>query len=582
MTRLTTSMAIVAVAALTTPVALWTGSAGAAAPILGSGSTFPEGALDLWAGDVFVEQGLMVEYSGIGALRGWQDFQDGVVDFAATDVAYPDGASTPRPYAYVPIVAGGTALPYNLVDPAGNRITNLRLSSSTIAGLFFGTIRNWRDPAILAENPALFDRMPDQEVRLAVRTAGAGTTGVFTDYLSTTAPAEWQDFLTRSGAIPTDGGNFISDWPESGSLFNCWCSVFAGSSEVANYIAQSTPSAHGAIGYVETSYATTLGLPVASVENAAGSYRAPSARNVAIALLETTENADGTAHLASVHTSPHEEAYPISSYTYLVIPTSLDFDQEKGETLSQYLIYSVTQGQEYAGALGYSPLPPNLVQFALDRVALINGHVEVPPLGDWGRTWERLIADPAPSTGVYVAEYANATFTKRGTELRVAPGEIDDGGGRGEELEIELSTAACTARTLVTTTVSATLAAPDLGDIVVDARAGNAHLDGTFALTGTRAATPAGRGCAAPDPSGAVTTPVEVPLTLTVDWRNERGSVPEVYSGEACGGDGICYYRAATARARWSSPTGAGGAGSASAFLFEGTYLIDDVTSAAP
>ena len=151
--------------------------------------------------------------------------------------------------------------------------------------------------------------------------------------------------------------------------------------------------------------APILGSGSTRVGNAAGLFRLPDAGSVATALLDATENADGTQNLTGVHLNPRQEAYPISSYTYLVIPTSDDFPAEKGETLSRYLIHSVTTGQAKADALGYAPLPAHLVQLALDRVKLINGHVEPSP----------------PSTGVYVAEYAEATFAKRDAQLPRCP-----------------------------------------------------------------------------------------------------------------------------------------------------------------
>lgn len=569
-------IAVAAVAAVMVPLGATGGTVSAAAPIRGSGSTFAEVALDAWAADVYVEQALSVDYSGTGSLSGLTTFESGLTDFAATDVPYPAGQGTGREYAYVPIVAGGTALPYNLVDPTGQRITSLKLSAETIAGLFFGAITNWRDPTILAENPTLVDRIPNWEVRLAVRSGGSGTTATLTDFLSTTVPDAWQAFLASSGAEADAGENYLTTWPD-----NCSCARFAGSAELANFVAQSSSGSQGTIGYVETAYALQLGLPVARVENTAGYFRLPDARSVAVALLEAAENGDGTQNLEGVHTSTREEAYPISSYNYLVIPTGDDFPEEKGETLSQYLIYSVTLGQDKAADIGYSPLPPNLVQFALNRVAEINGHVPAPPLGDWGRAYERLAPDvlEPPPTGVYVAQYADATFARRGTELRVAPGQIDDNGVAGEELEIDLTETTCSARTLTTTTVSARLAAPEIEGVEVAARAGAAEVFGTYMLTGARTTVPAGRNCAAPVAGAEVTVPVEFPVTLDVGWRNERGSVPEVYSGTDCGGDGVCYSRDAKARATWSTSAGSRQGSSTSGFFFEGTYTIAEVAS---
>lgn len=365
----------------------------AAEKVLGSGSTFAEVALDQWAADAFRSAGLEIEFNGIGSRGGLNQFQQGVVDFASSDVPYPETESTSRAYAYLPIVAGGTAILYNLVDPAGKRIENLRLSPRTIALIFFAEITTWRDQRILDENPDLTNRLPDIEIKRAVRSSGSGTTGVFTDFLSTTAPDLWTAFVQKSQMVTQAGGNYTTDWPQSiAGQFNCQCSQFAGSNEIANLMAQNTPGARGSIGYAETAYAIQLGLPVAAVKNTAGLYRLPTARNVAVALLEATENGDGTQNLEGVFVSPREEAYPASSYNYIVIPTD-DLSPGKGETLGNYVIYSITAGQAKSDSLGYSPLPPNLVQFALNRVPLINGSPAPPPLGDWGKYYEALGAE---------------------------------------------------------------------------------------------------------------------------------------------------------------------------------------------
>ncbi len=390
--RRTTSL-LVAVAATITAVG-HAPTASASAPVLGAGSTFAAVALEAWAGDLFGAFGLTVTYSGIGSAGGLNQFQENAVDFASSDVPYAEGAGSRRGYQYVPIVAGGTALMYNLWSDDGQvQITNLRLSSETVAAMFFGNIPKWNDPQIVADNPALADILPNAEIKLAVRTGGSGTTGVFTDFLSSVDPAGWADFVARGEVVTQAGGNYTTDWPTDKGSFRCKCSAFPGSSEIANWIAQNTTGARNTIGYAETAYAIQNRLPVAAIRNAAGYYRLPTAGNVAIALTAATENGDGTQNLENVFGNPAPETYPASSYNYLVIPTGTDLTAEKGATIGQYVIYSVTEGQRNADFLGYSPLPPNLVGFALAKVPLINGAPEPPPLGDWGRFYEQLEID---------------------------------------------------------------------------------------------------------------------------------------------------------------------------------------------
>jgi phosphate transport system substrate-binding protein len=379
-------------------------TAHAAEPVLGAGSTFAEVALDQWAADVNIDQSLSVDYSGNGSTGGITQFQQGVVDFASSDVRHPDEIPITRDFRYIPIVAGGTAVMYNLRD-RGGQIDNLQLSPETVAAIFFNDITKWNDQRIKDENPHLESRLPDLEIKRAVRTQGSGTTGVFTDFLSTVAPQAWTDFVARLNVRTQAGGNYTTDWPMSNGVASCGCYAYAGSNEIANQLANSSPGANGTIGYAEAAYAEQLKVPVAYIRNRAGFYRLPSARNVAVALLSATENGDGTQNLEGVFTSDRAEAYPASSYNYLVIPTE-GLSEGQGETLGKYVIYSVTEGQSKADILGYSPLPPNLVQYALNRVPEIDGAPAPPPLGDWGRFYEDLEVeeekppvDPNPGGG---------------------------------------------------------------------------------------------------------------------------------------------------------------------------------------
>ena len=273
---------------------------------------------------------------------------------------------------------------YNLVDPAGNRIENLRLTPETIANIFFTNITNWRDPAILAENPALMDRMPNWEIRLAVRQPGSGTTGVFTDFLSSLANAEWEAFINKTGAITLANRNYVTDWPaDIPGVWFCRCSRLAGSAEIAN----TSPRRHRArrerSATPRQPMPSSSGCPSVRIRNAAGFYRLPDARNVAVALLEATENGDGTQNLETCTPAPGG-GLPGSSYNYLIMPTASDFPAEKGETLEPVPRLLRDHGQDEAADIGYSPLPPNLVQFALNRVKLINGHIDGAAAGRLG------------------------------------------------------------------------------------------------------------------------------------------------------------------------------------------------------
>jgi phosphate transport system substrate-binding protein len=331
----------------------------AADPVTGAGSTFAKIAIDQWVRDVS-GQGLRVNYQGPGSSQGRNLFKAGQVDFASSDIPFEQQEQpVSRPFTYLPLVAGGTALMYNLVDTAGRQIDNLELSGGTIAKIFTGQIRNWRAGEILADNPGIAAGIPDQDIKTVVRSGGSGTSAVFTGYMAAIDPGAWAAFAAQYG-IP---GNFTSTFPDVPGFIKQ-----PGSSEIATFV--SNPNAgRGSIGYAEAGYAHQASLPIAYVLNASGKWTLPTARNVAVALLEAQRNADGTQNLSNVYFNPRPEAYAISSYNYMIAP--LDISESKGETLTRFITYSVTDGQSKAAPLGYSPLPPNLCDQALQEAARI-------------------------------------------------------------------------------------------------------------------------------------------------------------------------------------------------------------------
>lgn len=188
----------------------------------------------------------------------------------------------------------------------------------------------------------------------------------------------------------------------------------------------------------------------------------------------------------------------------------------------------------------------------------------------------------AQTSDQYVAEYADAEYVRRGTTLRLAPGEIDDQGTVTEVLEASVLQTSCEGRFLVTIDVSAAAEAADIAGVEVDARAGVASVEGTFTLSGELTITPTtGRRCANPIPSAATTAPLSTDVTVDATWANLRRSVPITYSGSDCGGDGVCYYRDARARATWSSDIiGSANGRSSSGYFFEGIYSASDAALA--
>ena len=201
--------------------------------------------------------------------------------------------------------------------------------------------------------------------------------------------------------------------------------------------------------------------------------------------------------------------------------------------------------------------------------ALVGGVIGVGNTATAKTNQEELPADQ------FIAQYANAHFSRSGTGLDVAPGWEWNGQKLVEVLEARLHKKTCGGGYQIVSEVKAKKRAADLEGVEIDALAGHAAVHGTFTFVGTVSIVPAGPGCVAPKKKAAVTTKLVSRVTLDVEWHNQRGSAPVVYSGKDCGGDGICYYRDARANGAWSSAFIGDGAGrSRSGYFWQGTYNV--------
>ncbi|MEN9740074.1 MAG: phosphate transporter substrate-binding protein PstS [Actinomycetota bacterium] len=344
-------------------------------PISGAGSSWSSNALDQWRRNV-EQYGMRINYASTGSSDGRNQFRAGTIDFAVSEIPYGlrDGSVVDdppsRPFAYMPIVAGGTSFMYNL-SSGGKQIANLRLSGPVIAKIFTGVITQWDDPAIKEDNPTI--DLPSRKIVPVVRSDGSGSTAQFTTWMSKTQASIWDSYCRQAGRSTPCG--VTSNFPViSGKGFIAQ----PNSQGVAGYVAQAANV--GTITYVEYSYALKTGFPVAKVLNAAGYYVEPTASNVAVGLLGArinTTRGDNylTQILDGVYANNDPRAYPLSSYSYMIIPTSTDapFTAAKGKTLAAFANYFLCEGQQQAEVLGYSPLPINLVRAGLDQVGLIPG-----------------------------------------------------------------------------------------------------------------------------------------------------------------------------------------------------------------
>jgi phosphate transport system substrate-binding protein len=332
------------------------------AQIEGSGSTWSQVIVQQWITDVS-SNGIKVTYTGRGSSAGRKAFATGTTDFGITEVPYQgsgaQGGDDPpprnRPFSYVPIVAGGTAFTYQ-VKVGGKLVRNLRLSGDTIAKIFTNKITNWNDPAITKDNNGR--KLPSLKIRPVVRSDGSGTTAQFTAWLDSQHASDWRPFFGRSG--------LTSYYPRKGGATGA-----SGSDQVMNTIADKA-GGNGTIGYVEYSYPVNKSFPVVKVLNEAGFYVEPTQYNVAVALTKARIRKDLTQDLGGVYTAKDKRAYPLSSYSYLLLPTGANdkrMTTSKRQSLADFMFYSLCEGQSKAGTYGYSPLPLNLVQAGFDELA---------------------------------------------------------------------------------------------------------------------------------------------------------------------------------------------------------------------
>jgi ABC-type phosphate transport system substrate-binding protein len=372
------SAAVRTVAAVALLLAATAGTMWAAGPasavthsqINGSGSTWAGNAVNAWIGQVSA-QGLRVTFTGTGSAQGRQNFALGTVDYAISDIGYQgvdsrtgQNDTSSRPYAFVPLVAGGTAFPYN-ISVRGQLVKNLRLSGQTLAKIFTNQITNWNDPAITADNNG--QALPSIPIVPVVHSEGSGTTYQFSAYLAHDFPSIWTQFsgLTKATEYwPSGKGQQIAQ---------------NGSDGVMNYVASS--AGQGTITVDEYSYGLAKGFPVAKIENSAGYFTLPTQYNVAVALTQAIINEDKTdpsqyllQDLKNVYDYSDPRTYPMSSYSYGVIPTAASdgtMTTGKRQTLADFLYNSICTGQAAVGGIGYSALPLNLVQAGFQQIALL-------------------------------------------------------------------------------------------------------------------------------------------------------------------------------------------------------------------
>jgi phosphate transport system substrate-binding protein len=312
--------------------------------INGAGATFPYPIYGKWF-EEFRQKNPSIEinYQSKGSGAGIAQLTEGTVDFGASDMPMKDAqiAALKIKALHFPTVLGGVVLTYDLPG-----VGELKFSGDAVAGIFLGKITKWNDPRIAKVNPGV--KLPDADVIVVHRADGSGTTFVFTDYLSKVSP-EWKD---------GPGSNTSIKWPTGVGQ--------QGNEGVAGMVKQTK----GAIGYVELIYALQNKMEYGSVENAAGVYLKANLETVTAAAGGAAKSMPADFRV-SITNAPGKDAYPIASFTWLLIPTQIQ-DAKKREALVSFLKWMLTDGQKDCAALGYAPLPKQVVAQELKQISLIH------------------------------------------------------------------------------------------------------------------------------------------------------------------------------------------------------------------
>jgi phosphate transport system substrate-binding protein len=306
----------------------------------GAGATFPYPMYSKWFSEYHkLHPDIQINYQSIGSGGGIRQVINGTVDFGASDGPMTDDMlkEAKTKILHMPTVLGADVPAYNIPGVTAE----LKFTPDALAGIFLGKITKWNDKAITSANPGV--NLPDKDIIVVHRSDGSGTTYIWTDYLSKISP-EWQSQVGKGTSVK---------WPIGlGGK---------GNEGVAGSIRQ----LQGSIGYVELIYAVQNNITYGSVRNAAGNFVKASLESVTAAAASAPKMpAD---FRVSITNAPGKDAYPISSFTWLLIPAQSK-DAAKGKILADFLNWMVTDGQKMTAALSYAPLPEGVVQKEKDAI----------------------------------------------------------------------------------------------------------------------------------------------------------------------------------------------------------------------
>jgi phosphate transport system substrate-binding protein len=322
-------------------------AAPAPSPLLlnAAGATFPYPIYSKW----FTEYNRLhpdtqINYNSIGSGGGIRQLQAGTVDFGASDAPMTDQQLSQNkvPVLHFPTVLGAVVPTYNIEGVS----QDLNFTGEALADIFMGKITKWNDPALASVNKGV--KLPDTDIVVVHRSDGSGTSFVWTDYLSKVSK-EWETKVGRNTSV---------NWPVG---------LGGKGNEGVSGLVKQTP---GAIGYVELIYALQNKLPFGLVKNSAGVLEKASLAGITAAAAGKSKEIPADFRV-SITDAPGKAAYPICSFTYLLIPSKID-DPAKKTAIKDFLHWMLTDGQNDAEGLSYARLPKDVVARELKAIAQIN------------------------------------------------------------------------------------------------------------------------------------------------------------------------------------------------------------------
>jgi phosphate transport system substrate-binding protein len=334
---------VLSVLAVLLCVATFTAAEG---PVLlnAAGATFPYPIYSKWF-DLYhtSHSNVQINYQSIGSGGGIRQLLDKTVDFGASDGPMNDDQlkQASVPILHFPTVLGAAVLSYNVPGVQ----TDLNFTPEALSGIFLGKVTKWNDPSIASANSGV--KLPGDDIVLVHRSDGSGTTYIWTDYLSKVSP-EWQTKVGKGTSV---------NWPVG---------LGGKGNEGVSALIQQTP---GSLGYVELIYAVQNKMAYGKVKNSSGAFVKANLASVSAAAAAAAKFIPDDFRV-SITNPEGKEAYPIASFTWLLIPSKFA-DAAKRDVVKDFLKWALTDGQQYAEALSYAKLPKEIVAKEMKAIAQI-------------------------------------------------------------------------------------------------------------------------------------------------------------------------------------------------------------------